>query len=67
MPILPEEPCLFPENLLDPLTGPTRVPDAATERVWWVIYTKARQEKSLARQLEGSQVPFYMPMIPKDR
>ena len=26
---------------------------------------KSRQEKSLARQLLGMEVPFYLPLIPK--
>jgi transcription antitermination factor NusG len=36
------------------------------ERRWWAVYTKSRQEKALARQLVGHQVPFYLPLIPKD-
>lgn len=35
-------------------------------RQWWAVYTKSRQEKSLARQLVGHRVPFYLPLIPKD-
>jgi transcriptional antiterminator RfaH len=59
VPILKEEPSLFPDNLLTDLS------DAATDRLWWVIYTKARQEKSLARELLTFQVPFYLPLIKK--
>lgn len=32
---------------------------------WWVLYTKARQEKSLARELYAFQIPFYLPLIKK--
>ena len=59
MPILAAEPNLFPDNLLDDYV------DAGSERRWWAIYTKSRQEKSLARQLLGMEVPFYLPLIPK--
>src|SRR4051812_2827840 len=53
MPILDAEPSVYPDNLLDELA----VSD--TERCWWVVYTRARQEKALARQLHALGVPFY--------
>ena len=59
MPILAAEPTLFPENLLNDNVDP------GLERRWWAIHTKSRQEKSLARQLLGMEVPFYLPLIPK--
>jgi transcription antitermination factor NusG len=59
MPILATEPSVFPENLLDNFS------DAGSDRRWWAIYTKSRQEKSLARQLLGMEVPFYLPLISK--
>jgi transcriptional antiterminator RfaH len=59
MPILAAETSLFPDNLLDDFVQP----DA--ERRWWAIYTKSRQEKSLARQLLGLEIPFYLPLIPR--
>jgi transcription antitermination factor NusG len=59
MPILAAESSLFPENLLGEFV------DQGMERRWWAIYTKSRQEKSLARQLLGMEVPFYLPLIPK--
>jgi len=58
MPILAAEPCWFPAPLFDqaePLTD--------AERVWWVLHTRPRQEKSLARQLCVAQVPFYLPLV----
>jgi len=61
MPILEEEPQRFPEQLLDELAA------APGNRSWWVLYTKARQEKSLARELLQWQVPFYLPQIRKAR
>ena len=59
MPILKEEPSLYPETLLD--EAPQELPD----RRWFVLYTKARQEKSLGRELLKYQVPFYLPLVKK--
>lgn len=59
MPILSEEPSLYPETLLQDVTG---VPSA---RRWWVLYTKARQEKALSRDLLGYEIPFYLPLVRK--
>ena len=59
VPILKEEPSLFPETLLqDSMQEPS-------DRHWRVIYTKARQEKSLARELFAFRIPFYLPLIKK--
>jgi transcriptional antiterminator RfaH len=55
MPILPVEPNLFPTDLFE---------TPATEgRVWWVLHTKPRQEKSLARDLLLAEIPFYLPLL----
>jgi transcription antitermination factor NusG len=35
------------------------------QRCWQVLYTKARQEKAVARELLRAEVPFYLPLIPK--
>ena len=59
MPILAPEPSMYPANLLDDFTG------TDPDRRWWALYTKSRQEKSLARQLGGMSVPFYLPLIQK--
>ena len=37
-----------------------------SERSWWAVYTKARQEKAFARQIHGMEIPFYLPLVPKD-
>lgn len=58
MPILPAEPDRFPENLFDQLpaeTGPLRH--------WWVLHTKPRQEKALARGLVAGEIPCYLPCV----
>ncbi len=59
MPILAAETSLFPLNLLDDFISPE------TDRRWWAIYTKSRQEKSLARTLVEKEIPFYLPLIPR--
>lgn len=59
MPVLAEEPSLYPATLLDDL------PDEGSDRLWWVLYTKARQEKALARFLLSSRIPFYLPLVKK--
>jgi transcriptional antiterminator RfaH len=59
MPILAAEPCEFPGNLLDEVAA------ADPSRRWWAVYTRSRQEKSLARQLHSMEVPYYLPLVPK--
>lgn len=59
MPILDAEIQCYPANLLES-------EDAATqERRWWVVRTRTRQEKSLARDLVDREIPFYLPQIHK--
>ncbi|MBN1912432.1 MAG: antitermination protein NusG [Pirellulales bacterium] len=60
MPILTDTIAMFPENLFDPgAVDPS-------DRRWWAIYTKSRQEKALARELACLKIPFYLPMVPRD-
>jgi transcription antitermination factor NusG len=59
VPILKEEPSMFPESLLD------AAPSDAEGRRWLALYTKARQEKSLARELLKYGIPFYLPLVRK--
>jgi transcriptional antiterminator NusG len=59
MPILDPEVSIFPENLLDPS------PAIEGKRRWWAVYTKARQEKALARDLHAKKIPFYLPLVPR--
>ena len=59
MPVLAKERCLFPETLLESLDS------LAVDGHWMVIYTKPRQEKSLARDLLRQMVPFYLPLVKK--
>ena len=60
MPILPSEPSRFPEDLLTSQTE-------GEDRHWFVLRTKPRQEKSLARDLLVRQIPFYLPLVPHTR
>jgi len=57
MPVLGYEKSMFPENLFEEST------DTVEDRQWWVVYTKARQEKALARNLLGHEIPFYLPLV----
>jgi len=57
MPILREELSSYPPDLFDGFDQ--------GDRLWWAVYTKARQEKALARELLQQSVPFYLPQIPK--
>ena len=66
MPILAKEPCVFPEDLLQDHTGAYLFDRQLSERFWWVVYTKARQEKALARELLGSRLPFYLPQVKRN-
>ena len=36
------------------------------DRCWWAVFTKARQEKALARDLLAQQIPFFLPLVTKD-
>jgi transcriptional antiterminator RfaH len=57
MPLLPLEPYLFPEDLLSQPPGCTEAPGR-----WWVLHTRPRCEKSLARKLLGGKIPFFLPL-----
>jgi transcriptional antiterminator RfaH len=57
MPILPAEPDRFPASLFDPQQSNT------ASRSWWVLHTKPRQEKALARHLSAAGVGFYLPCV----
>ncbi len=59
MPLLEAEAQCYPSDLLQlPLT-------LDNERQWWVMRTRTRQEKSLARDLLNREIPYYLPQIPK--
>lgn len=55
MPLLKQQPDLFPESLFDNLE--------LANQPWWAMYTLARHEKKLMRDLVDLQIPFYGPTI----
>jgi transcription antitermination factor NusG len=57
MPLLPLEPFVFPDDLL---RGSASYP--AIESPWWVLHTRPRAEKSVARRLLRRSVPFFLPV-----
>jgi transcriptional antiterminator RfaH len=57
MPLLPLEPYLFPAALFE---EPVQV--ATGEECWWVLHTRPRAEKALARQLLARGLPFFLPL-----
>ncbi|MGQ9575562.1 MAG: transcription termination/antitermination protein NusG [Thermoguttaceae bacterium] len=58
MPILPPEPDIFPEDLLN--DGQS---EGGCRHQWWALYTLARREKELMRRLRGLAIPHYGPLI----
>jgi transcriptional antiterminator RfaH len=60
MPLLPLEPFVYPEDLLQDPSCPAR-----GENLWWVLHTKPRAEKALARKLLGAGVDFFLPLYKK--
>src|SRR5207244_383929 len=58
MPILPLEPFVFPEHLFDKPDDIDQVEDGR----WWVLHTRPRAEKTLARRLLGRNLPFFLPL-----
>ncbi len=61
MPLLNQEPPLYPSELFDDNLDRA----VLLEKTWWVLHTKPRQEKSLARELHRRQISFYLPQIQK--
>jgi transcriptional antiterminator RfaH len=56
MPILAQEPDIFPDSLLDK-------PADSQDDAWYAMYTLARQEKELMRKLRPLNIAHYGPMI----
>ena len=56
MPLLKREADLHPLELFEL---------SVEEYPWWIVYVRSRQEKALARHLERSGVPFYLPQVEK--
>src|SRR5262245_56820468 len=61
MPLLPLDPLLSPADLLGPLESLGVLGGA-----WWVLHTRPRAEKSVARQLFRRRLPFFLPLYPRE-
>ncbi len=59
MPLLRQEPDVFPQSLFD--TGGLEL-DSGN---WWTMYTLARREKELVRRLRTLEIAHYCPLIRK--
>jgi len=57
MPLLTLEPFIHPDDLLSPSAEA-----APTDSCWWVLHTRPRAEKSLARRFHERGVPFFLPL-----
>jgi transcription antitermination factor NusG len=57
MPLLPLEPFQFPNELFDPAAAACD----ASER-WWVLHSRPRSEKALARQFHARGLTFFLPL-----
>jgi transcription antitermination factor NusG len=57
MPLLPLEPYIAPDDLLDPPLSLEAAPAS-----WWVLHTRPRAEKSLARQCLARNLSFFLPL-----
>lgn len=62
MPIHDKEISIYPEHLLDGFTAEPH----AREWVWWVLHTRPRQEKAVARALHAAETAFYLPLVAKE-
>ena len=60
MPLLPLEPFVHPADLL---TTPGQGSDSAES--WWVLHTRPRAEKALARKLLARRQDFFLPLFQK--
>jgi transcription antitermination factor NusG len=60
MPLLALEPFLHPEDLL---SNPAY--KSQDDAQWWVLHTRPRAEKALARRFIGRDVPFFLPLYQK--
>ena len=63
MPILPAEPDVFPDDLLD--LPESEMPPALADSQWSGLYTLPRREKKLMRRLRVMEIPFFAPLVPR--
>ena len=58
MPILPAEPDIYPDQLLEE-------DSSAGAGTWWAVYTLSRKEKELMRRLRKLEISHYSPQVKK--
>lgn len=56
MPLLDLEPCILPDDLLQ-----RPGPESSGDR-WWVLHTRPRSEKTLARRFSDRGTSFFLPL-----
>jgi len=61
-PMLSPPTSLYPEDFF---AVPETELNESGDRLWWVVYTKSRQEKAFSRQLVAKQTPHYLPLVKK--
>ena len=59
MPILCEETSIHPQDLLDDQEN-------SSNWRWYLVYTRSRHEKFLARHLLSKSMSFYLPLVSKE-
>jgi transcriptional antiterminator RfaH len=62
MPVLPLEPFVFPQDLFTE----ARTFGESSSR-WWVLHTRPRSEKALARSLLQHNISFFLPLFQRER
>ena len=63
MPTLQAEPTVFPNDLFESNASSLTV----AQRSWWVLQTKPKQEKAVAREHLGRSLPFFLPTTRRSR
>ena len=58
---------IFPKDLLAPLAADQRATRLDTRRAWWIVHTRPRQEMGLASELLRHGIPFYLPLLLRQR
>jgi transcriptional antiterminator RfaH len=62
MPVLPLEPFVYPSALF---SQPLEFGEASAR--WWVLHTRPRAEKALARNLLQHGISFFLPLFQRER
>jgi hypothetical protein len=60
MALLPSERCLYPDNLFTTLTSTEK------DSSWWVLHTRPRAEKALARKILGQGMSYFLPLYKRE-